>query len=412
MVSPTGPKTDSDRNGPGVLDGVRVVEITAEPGQYSGKMFADLGADVVKVEPPEGDPIRCQAPFAQDQPGVERSLRWWQFNSGKRSLALDVGCRDGRDLLGRLIDRAAIVLCSGSATELESLGFSGSGAVVTTITPYGWTGPKRDLPAPDLIAQADGGLLQIAGLPGEPPTQAGGRMAYVHGSLHAVLGTLMALWGVRAGGRPQHVDVSLQESVAAAVQPDINFWDLAGVVRGREPTTAQRPGTGVYRATDGWVGIHTLPWYFDQAISWLDERGVVGLNGPEWLDPLYRVEHGAEVKSAFAGLCASLDMRTLSEEGQAHRSLVFPIFDAIDVVRDPQVRERGWLEGVQQPGLGLGMGKGMEVQHPGPPFRLSERPWRIRRGAPTLGEHTTEVLAELGVSQAERVALAASGVIA
>jgi benzylsuccinate CoA-transferase BbsE subunit len=112
------------------------------------------------------------------------------------------------------------------------------------------------------------------------------------------------------------------------------------------------------------------------------------------------------VKSAFAKLCASLDMRTLSEEGQAHRSLVFPIFDAIDVVRDPQVRERGWLEGVQQPGIG------MEVQHPGPPFRLSERPWRIRRGAPTLGEHTAEVLAELGVSQAERVALAASGVIA
>ncbi len=91
---------------------------------------------------------------------------------------------------------------------------------------------------------------------------------------------------------------------------------------------------------------------------------------------------------------------------------MFPIFDAMDVVRDPPVLERGWLEGVQQPGLGLGMGLGLEVQHPGPPFRLSERPWRIRRGAPTLGEHTTEVLAELGVSQAERVALAASGVIA
>jgi benzylsuccinate CoA-transferase BbsE subunit len=391
---------------------VCVIEITEDPGQYTGKLLADLGADVIKIEPLRGDSARGLGPFAYDIPGPNRSLRWWQFDSGKRSLALDLQSADGGALLARLIAGADIVLCSGRPAQLESLGApwrgvgQTEGPIVTTITPYGWTGPKRDLPATDLIAQADGGILYIAGFPGEQPTQVGGEIAYTHGSLHAAVATLMALWGRREGIPAQHIDISLQESVAASVQPDINFWDLRGEVRAREPVSALRPGAGVYQALDGWVAIHTLPWYFDEAIAWLSDHGMAEeLADPAWLDAAYRVEHGTEVNGFFTRLCASLDKHTIAEEGQAHRVLVFPVFDALEVISDEQIRSRDWLSDVEQPGASE------TVQHPGPPFRLSKEPWRMREGAPSLGQHTREILDELGVSAVEQAALAGAGVI-
>ncbi|HJN92154.1 MAG TPA: CoA transferase [Dehalococcoidia bacterium] len=392
-----------------MLAGVRVVEITEEPGQYTGKLFADLGADVIKIEPTQGDATRGRGPFAHDLPGPDRSLRWWQFDSGKRSLALDLQSADGHFLLARLVAKADIVLCSGCPAQLEALGapWPETGPIVTTITPYGWTGPKRDLPATDLIAQAAGGILYIAGFPGEQPTQVGGEIAYTHGSLHAAVATLMALWGRRAGVPAQHIDISLQESVAASVQPDINFWDLRGEVRAREPVSALRPGAGVYQATDGWVAIHTLPWYFDEAIAWLSDHGMAEeLADPTWLDAAFRVEHSDQVNDFFTRLCGSLDKATIADEGQAHRVLVFPVFDALEIVNDDQVQSRGWLGAVDQPSAEE------TVQHPGPPFRLTKEPWRMRGGAPSLGQHTTEILDELGVPATEQLALAGAGVIA
>lgn len=399
---------------PGVLDGVHVLEVTLLPvGQYAGKLLADLGADVVRVEAPAGDAVRAHPPFAHDEPGPERGLRWWQFHSGKRSLGLDVWSRDGAALLRELAGRADVVLCSGRPAELESLGAPWAGetaegaSVITTVTPYGWTGPKRDLPAPDLVAQADGGILQISGFPQERPMQIGGRIAETHASLHGVVGTLMALWGVRAGGPPQHVDVSMQESVAAAVQPDINFWDLQEQVRAREALGSIRPGAGIYQAADGWVGVHTLPWHFDKVIAWLDGHGMAAeLTDPEWADPAFRLANGPRLNAIFADFFRTLDKMTLADEGQAHRALVFPVLDATEVARDPQVRARGWLQGVRQAGVGC------EVEHPGPPFRLSERPWQLRRGAPTVGADTASVLGELGLSGEELAALAAAGVVA
>ena len=159
----------------GALDGVRVLDLTSEMGWYAGKLLADLGADVIKVEPPGGDPSRGRAPFWQGQPGRETSLRFWYFNTNKRSVTLDLGQFDGRWLFQELVKTADIVLESWTATEragLSELGLSSSEAleaqpslVWVSITGFGLDGPKSGWQVTDLIAQAASGIATLAGYP-------------------------------------------------------------------------------------------------------------------------------------------------------------------------------------------------------------------------------------------------------
>ncbi|MGK2966555.1 MAG: CaiB/BaiF CoA transferase family protein [Tepidiformaceae bacterium] len=398
---------------PGVLTGVRVLELTHEAGQYAGKLLANLGADVIKIEPLAGDEVRHRPPFALEQPGVERSLLWWQLNSGKRSVALDVHTADGRAVLARLIATANVVLCSGSPRDLEALGapFAEARAanpdlIVATITPYGWIGPKRDCPGTDVTAQAAGGIMSIAGFPDEPPMYIGGSLTAHETSIHAAVGVIMSIWGLRNGMTGQHVDVSMQQTHAATLQPDVLFWPYKKEVR-RQKDWFANPFTWPLQALDGYVSITILPQRMADIGKWLDRHGMADdLTDPRYLDvPTYQAStpHVFEVVKAFA---ATQTMDQLADEGQHAGALVFPVLDASGVVHDKQFVARDWFVDVEQRAIGA------KAKHPGAPFRLAHAGWRLDTGAPFLGEHTREVLTELDLGLNEQIALAGAGVIA
>ena len=408
------PETTPPAGGAGVLDGIRVLELAAESGQYCGRLLADLGADVIKLEPPAGDAVRRRPPFLDGLPGPERGLLWWQLNSGKRSLALDITAPEGRALLTRLLARADVALCAGDYDRLHAVGAPFSqpatrrpSLIVTTITPYGMTGPKRRRPACDLIAQAAGGILSASGDPDDSPTMAGASIAYHQASIHATVGTLMALWGVRTGRPGRHVEISLQESVAASFQPDIMYWDLRQEVRRRGAGSMLRAGSSIYRAADGWIHLHVQPHRFPVLIEWLAAAGMAeDLTDPRWLDQDVRTAEAEHVLAVVGRFVATRTRDDLCEEAQQRDLIAFPALTIDEFVNDRQVRARDWLVALQQ------HARVEPARHPGPPFRLGKRPWHPRGGAPRLGEHTREILTALGLRQPELVALAGAGVIA
>ena len=213
--------SSDSNNGHSALGHLRVLDLAGPEGHYCGKFFADLGADVVKVEPPGGDPARFIGPFAGDTTDPERSLYFVNFNTNKKSLTLDITSRAGRDDLLRLVPAADVLVESFAPGYMDgmNLGFKALSAinpalVMTSITPFGQSGPYRDYLGSELIAQAMGGLMYVQGDDNKPPCVAPCDQASQLSSLHAAYGTLAALANRNKTGLGQHIDVSMQEIVA------------------------------------------------------------------------------------------------------------------------------------------------------------------------------------------------------
>ena len=185
----------------GALDGVRVLDAAGPMGVYCGKLLADLGADVIKVEPPGGDPMRSRGPFYHDEAHPEKSLYFYLFNTNKRSVTLDLESADGRSVFRRLVEGADILLETHPPGYLEALGLwfdalasVNPGLIMTSITPYGRTGPYRDYKSSDLVGSAMGGLTNMVGAPGERPAWTLSEIAYHHVNINASSATLIALY--------------------------------------------------------------------------------------------------------------------------------------------------------------------------------------------------------------------------
>ena len=159
-----------------LLGDIRVLDLAGPPGVYCAKLLADLGADVIKIERPGGDPLRNIGPFFHDEPDPEKSLYWFQFNTSKRSITLNLDSADGREILEKLVAKADVIVETFPPGHLEQMGL-GYGTlrelnprlILTSITPFGQTGPYQDFKGSDIIAQAMGGLMNLAGFPEDPP---------------------------------------------------------------------------------------------------------------------------------------------------------------------------------------------------------------------------------------------------
>ncbi|HWO93616.1 MAG TPA: CoA transferase, partial [Dehalococcoidia bacterium] len=309
----------------------------------------------------------------------------------------------GRELFLRLAETTDVVIESSPPGAWETLGIGwetlhrrNPRLILVSITPFGQTGPYRDYAGGDLIAQAMGGLMYINGYPEDPPVRAGGRQAEYSSGIHACAAALMALYGrdFTSPGEGQWIDVSMQESVAAAVQPDINFWDLRGEVKKREGNFIRGAGSGVFKTKDGYLALHSGLRNWADLADWLamDGADTSFMLDPVWDEPQTRILRRSEVDSLIEQLCANRTMDELADEGQRRGLFTFPVFNAEQVAHDKQMAARHWFIDLPAPG-----GQGT-LRYPGPPVRLHATPYVIRRPAPRLGEHNAEVYGSLGVA--------------
>lgn len=398
----------------GALSGYRVLELAGPMGHCCGKLLADMGADVVKVERPGGDDARRIGPFKDDLPHPEQSLYFHYYNTNKRSITLNLETRAGARLFQQLAARADVVLESfkpGTMEEWEldyaTLSGINPGLVMTSITGFGQKGPYRDYEATDLVGFAMSGLMYLNGDPDDAPVVGPGQQAYDLACTHAALGTLVALYNRLLSGRGQHVEVSVRECLAIEEHMISRYsQDGHNIRREGSQHGASAPGR-IYPCKDGFAYLSSAGR--PDARNWrvfLDWMGTPeALSDPVWDEPTFRRENVDVIDAFVREFALEYDRVRLIEEAQERHLPCLMVLTPQEFIKHPHTQARGYFVETEHPLLGKHL-------FPGAPVKFSESPWRIRRFAPLLGEHNAEIFGEeLGLSGADLVVLRAQGVI-
>ena len=389
----------------GPLADIRVLDL-------AGRQLGELGADVVRVEPPGGDGTRRRRPFLDGEAGVERSLYHLHFNVNKRGLVLDLDRPRGVDALRRLAAAADVLIETRAPGEMDALGAGyddlrelNPGLIYTTVTPFGQQGAARHYRGNDLIGAATSGLMYLNGMPEDPPNQPGSEQAYHMASLVAASGTLMAIVARERDRehRGRRVDVSIQEaaSMATLQTANANLYTWHGQIPRRHGMGAAAGRRGLFQCRDGlWVHFTIPPPFGDSFVEWLNDAGIESpLGSAEWREMAYRMEHGEVVSRAIDKLGRCFDRARLFHEGQRRRLLVMPVNTVEDLLVDEQLQARDYFAQVEHPELGR------TLTDAGVPYHFSATAARVHRRAPLLGEHTEEVFREwIGMSAEELAA--------
>jgi len=406
------------------LSGIRILDLTHEPGFLAGKVLGDLGADVVKVEPPEGDPARRRPPFWGGTADADRSLLWLALNTSKRGITLAVDRSRGRELLLALAERADVLLESEAPGSLQARGLGwetlharNRRLVLCSLTPFGQTGPRAGWRGSDLTAVAASGNLYSTGDPDRAPVRCSLPVSYYHGGLEAAVGVVFALLARDTTGEGQHVDVALQ---AAMVMPSIGtaaMFRMTGQ-RGARVGAFMSAGRTVQReiwpCQDGFVsfalrgGPARVPGLIAM-VAYMDEHGMASerLRAVDWKTYNHNLLTQAEVDALTREFGAFFATKTMAELYRAacERNLMLaPVNTAREIVASEQLAARQFLVEVDNPGRG-------RLRYPGAFAATSGQTVAIRRPAPRLGEHTVEILAELGLGERDVERLRAEGVV-
>ena len=411
-----------------LLPPYRVLDLTDERGLLCGKILADLGADVIQVEPPGGSSARRVGPFYQDDPAPDRSLHWWAYASNKRGITLGLEHPDARAILERLVASADFLIESFDPGWLDSLGLGYSRLseinprlVMVSITPFGQGGPYADWGATDITGMALGGFMHLTGDPDRAPLRPSFPHFYLHGSAAAAAGAMLAHTHRALTGEGQHVDVSCQQAVARTLAHAPQIWDIEGAVLQR---------MGVYRQTSGenrvrinWPCADGYVNYMLQGggvapstralFQWMEEDGfdVTELQAFEWESMGYgRIT--PEVMDTVVGPMADFFQRHTREEltlgSVERRILLFPVATPSDLRRHPQLEARGYFTTVEHPELGT------SIDYPGAFIKGGDGSAVVglRRRAPLVGEHNMEIYCdELGLAAEELESLRRSGAV-
>jgi len=413
---------------PSPLAGLRILELADETGQFCGKLLGDLGADVVKIEPPGGERNRHVGPFLDDIPHPERSLSFWYYNTSKRCITLSLETADGRGLFRRLAATSDVILetfrpgfLASLGLDYDSLSLQNPRLIMCSLTPFGQTGPWRDYLSSDLLHMAAGGEMASSGYdqadaPNAPPIAPGGGNAWHMGGHFAYMAIMAALVHRTVAGQGQYIDTSIHEACALTTEAAIaNYIYRGEVVRrqtGRHHAAGPTPRTQ-FRAKDGsyvcaLVGGRLNPKYIGELADLLDSYGMAGdLRDPKYKDPAVIAANTSHIiDDLVANFIASLPAEEVYHAAQ-DRGFTWGVVRAPEaLLDDAHLHDRGFWKEVEHPELGR------SFVYPGEAAIYNGSPWRISRRAPLIGEHNIEIFGdELGLSRGELSILAENRVI-
>ena len=396
------------------LSDCTVLDLTEGGINWCGKVLADFGADVIKVEPPGGSPTRKIGPFVGGTSGEERSLFWAAYCVNKRSVVIDLAEPAGLARFRRLADEADILIESfrpghmrGLGLRYEDLSASNPGLVYTSITPFGQTGPYSQYLAPDMVAWSMGGMQYLCGDADRPPVRVSAPQAELHAGGQAAFGTMTAYWHRQKSGQGQHVDVSAQASVMWTLMNATPYPPLHGINlerHGAFRSTGQSEFRQVFPCRDGHVTILTNPRTMAPLTEWMAEEGAApgwlleidwdGWRAPNPEEEPERVEQFNEMKRLVEEFVATKTKDELYLRAIQDRMMIAPCNSVGDIAGSIQLEARDFWPKINYSALGR------SLTHLGPFIKMSESPIRVSRPAPGVGEHSDEVLADVkGPSQ-------------
>lgn len=417
-----------------LLSGCRVVDLTDEKGFFCAKILGDLGADVIKIEPPQGDPARNNGPFHKDIPHPDRSLFWFYTNLNKRGITLNIETADGRELFKKLVKTADFVIESFEPGYMDSLGLGYSELerinprlIMTSISPFGQSGPYAHYKATDLVGLSMAGLVRLFGELDRQPNRISAPQLYFFGGLHAAVGSMVALYHRELTGEGQHVDVSCQQAVVLALMLAVEIWDIMKLsYRGTGPTFVSPrpmpPGPlfvrSVYPCRDGYVLLYLqggaqagMAKSSKVLVEMANEEGMAlelkGYDWPQYDGMTITQEERNRLEKPIMDYLLTKTKAELLEAAVERGILMMPTSTTEDVVESEQLKAREFWVDVEHPELGE------NITYPGFPIKWSELPpYRPRCRAPLLGEHNQEVYeGEIGLSRQELVLLRNRGII-
>ncbi|HEY3152782.1 MAG TPA: CoA transferase [Candidatus Binatia bacterium] len=393
-----------------LLSGYRVLDLSSSMGAFCGKLLRDLGMDVIKVEPREGDATRREAPFAKGDTDREGSLRFAYLNAGKRSITLDIAAENSRKLLLDLVARSDIVLEDFTPGYLSTrnLGYEvllerQNKLILVSLSGFGQDGPYAQFKTPDIVGNAMGGLLYISGDPQMTPCNPPETQSYYYASLFASYGVMLALWQREMRGIGAWIDASIQASMALHEHVAFNYSAEGRVMKRAGSQHQHNAPANLFQCKNGWIALFVTQNHWPILLKvWEDHDPA--LDDPKWINSNLRRQNADYINAQVTSFTSRFLKEDLAELMQKNGIPGLPVNSPSDFIKDPHIQAREFFGIVKHPVLGT-------FAQPGCPFMVDGKR-DAPSPAPLLGQHNREVFCgELSLSTSELAALAAAGVI-
>jgi crotonobetainyl-CoA:carnitine CoA-transferase CaiB-like acyl-CoA transferase len=375
------------------LAGLQVLDLADEKASYCSKLLADLGARVIKVEKPGGDPSRKIGPFWNDSPHPERSLPFFYNNTNKLGITLNLGHCEGKKNFLRLVEESDVVVEAFPPRHLEGLGLGfealskiNPGIILASVTGFGQNGPRKDYKSCDLVASAFGGQMYVSGSPSTFPLKIFGEQSYYIASLYAAIGILLALQNRRQSRRGEHLDVSLQEAVTSTLEHVMVQFFYEHIIPKRKEGLHWNNAFCILPCKDGFIHL-TLFQQWETLVEWMARENKAGdLLATKWKDEEYRKTHLDHIVEALQGWTKDHTAGELFEMGQLMHFPWAPVQSPQEVLDSPHLKARGFFSEIDHPELNT------TIKYPGLPYKFSSLPPIQYKRAPLIGQDNAQIV--------------------